>query len=497
MYRLIAFAALLTLAQACCAQGADVPLVRTPGDLAALAPDTQAIEFYADDAAEHYSFEHLPNLASVSTDEQSLVHLADLRTVKHLEIWGLEHPNVALAHLGQWTNLESLRLDGGADTLRRGLRHLKANTKLKRFTTTQSLTQQSARDLGLFERLEYIAANFSRFAGLGTARELLGLPNSKRFAHVELHFRDTVEPEVVRLLAKLPGLAVLDLRWTTPIDDFTEPLRGHEGVREIDFYNHRLTYRMMQNLASCPNLERLHLTCCKGLGDTGLLEFKDHASLQVLDLSYVNGVTPRALKRLRCSKLQNLNLVGCSGVDADSMASVARLPALRELSVGGSESFDDTSMALVARMNHLTSLRLHNAVALTVEGWTELLRMTWLENLNVERCEVPADVLVLLTALTRLRTLNLRGSANMSDDLFLRLTELPMLRYIACDTDRLGEDAQIEVHKRHPALSQVVRPPRNTPYQARWMKTQRKLAELFPEQIRRERLDDSEYWWQD
>ena len=85
----------------------------------------------------------------------------------------------------------------------------------------------------------------------------------------------------------------------------------------------------------------------------------------------------------------------------------------------------------------------------------------------------------------------------MSDDLFLRLTELPMLRYIACDTDRLGEDAQIEVHKRHPALSQVVRPPRNTPYQARWMKTQRKLAELFPEQIRRERLDDSEYWWQD
>lgn len=501
MHRLIALTLLLILAQGCCAQ---VQIVESPEALAALHADTREIEFFAKDSAEVYDFSRLEQLEEITTDEQSLIHLSELRSVRRLTIYGLCHPNVTLWNLRDWTSLESLQFSQGADTFGLGLQFLAGNTGLKRFsarTSGLSLTADAVKYLAEFKQLEFLSASLSTNTALETARALAELRTNEHLTRVEIQCSGDIEPELIQELAKLPSLAVLGVRWTKQVGDITEPLGGHQGLREIAFYNHRVTSRMIQNLASCPNLERLYLTFSKGvgraggIGDAGLLPFKDHASLQVLDLSYVSGVTSEALMQLSCPKLRNLNLVGCGGVTKESLAQIARMPALSELSVGG--ELDDTGMAIIANMRNLASLRLVDMQGLTVEGWTELLSMSWLENLVLEGCTVPADLFPQLAGLRQLRTLSLRGSVNMSDELFLVLAELPELRYIACGTDQLSEEAQIEVHKLHPAVSQIVIPPRNRPYQANWWKTQQRLLELFPDQVRRERADDSEYWWQD
>lgn len=498
MYRLLAMAAVLILAQACTAQDTDLPMVRSPAELDALPADTPAIRIYTEDSAEEYSFGRFVKLTSIATDGRSLIHLSGLKTVTQLEIYGLRAPNVELWNLRDWTSLESIKFEGGTETFELGLQFLVKNTGLKRFSARTSgltLTPEAAKYLAEFKQLEYLSVSLSETTVLATARALAALVSNDHLTRVEVQFSGAVEPEMIAELAKLPGLAVLNARWTKQIRDITEPLRSHAGLREIAFYNRRLTSGTVQNLATCPNLEKLYLTYCKGIGDAGLLPFKDHACLQLLDLSYVSDVTSEALMQLSCPKLRNLNLVGCSGVTKESLANIARMPALSELSVGG--ALDDTGMAIIANMRNLASLRLVDVQGLTVEGWSELLTMDWLENLILEGCTVPADLFPQLTGLGQLRTLSLRDSVNMSDELFLILVELPELRYIACDTDQLSEEAQIEVHKRHPAVSQIVIPPRNRPYQANWWKTQQKLLELFPDQVRRERADDSEYWWQD
>ncbi|MCA8934749.1 MAG: hypothetical protein KDB68_00965 [Planctomycetes bacterium] len=477
-----------------------MPLVRSSTELAALPPDTRAIEFYAEESTDEYSFERFDELTNIRTDGNSLFHLSSLKTVTHLEVSSLNHPNVELWNLREWANLESVSFSLGTKTFGLGLQFLTRNTRLKRFsarTIGLYLTPQAVRYLAEFSQLEYLSGCLAETTAPQTARALAELRTNEHLAQVELGCSGAMVPETVQELAKLPGLSVLDLRGAKLLEDITEPLQRHAGLREVAFYNHRLSPEMLKNLASCPNLQRLYLTYCKGISDTGLLELKDHPSIQQLDLSDVDGVTSTALKQLRCPKLQNLNLANCSGIEAQSVASLAELPVLKEMSVGGNEGFDDKSMALIARMKGLSSLRLYRVEGLSEEGWTELLKMNWLEDLIVYSSDIPPDLLPRLTELENLETLSLRGSVNMSDDLFRKLTGLPRLRYLACDTDCLGEDVQIEVHEQHPGISQVVRPPRNTSYQAQWWKTQEKLWELFPEQVRRERGDDSEYWWQD
>lgn len=80
-------------------------------------------------------------------------------------------------------------------------------------------------------------------------------------------------------------------------------------------------------LAVCSRVERLTLTNCRGLSDTGLIALVENSSsLLALDISNDKHITERSINAIatHCKRLQGLNISGCENISNDSMLTLAQ-----------------------------------------------------------------------------------------------------------------------------------------------------------------------------
>lgn len=80
-------------------------------------------------------------------------------------------------------------------------------------------------------------------------------------------------------------------------------------------------------LAMCSRVERLTLTNCKGLTDSGLIALVENsASLLALDISNDRNITEQSINAIaeHCRRLQGLNISGCDNISNESMVGLAQ-----------------------------------------------------------------------------------------------------------------------------------------------------------------------------
>lgn len=80
-------------------------------------------------------------------------------------------------------------------------------------------------------------------------------------------------------------------------------------------------------LAVCSRVERLTLTNCKGLTDSGLIALvTNSASLHAIDISNDGNITEASILAIadHCKRLQGLNISGCDAISNESMITLAK-----------------------------------------------------------------------------------------------------------------------------------------------------------------------------
>lgn len=80
-------------------------------------------------------------------------------------------------------------------------------------------------------------------------------------------------------------------------------------------------------LAVCSRVERLTLTNCRGLTDSGLIALVENsASLLALDISNDRNITERSINAIaeHCKRLQGLNISNCDSISNESMVALAQ-----------------------------------------------------------------------------------------------------------------------------------------------------------------------------
>lgn len=83
----------------------------------------------------------------------------------------------------------------------------------------------------------------------------------------------------------------------------------------------------VQPLAVCTRVERLTLTSCKNLTDSGLIALvQNSSSLLALDISKDKNITEESINAIaqHCKRLQGLNISGCENVSNESMINLAQ-----------------------------------------------------------------------------------------------------------------------------------------------------------------------------
>lgn len=105
-------------------------------------------------------------------------------------------------------------------------------------------------------------------------------------------------------------------------------------------------------LSVCNRVERLTLTSCKGLTDSGLIALvKDNSHLLALDMSSVDQITDASILAIaeHCKRLQGLNVSGCTRISNDSMAVLAQsCRYIKRLKLNDCRQLGDTAIQAFA-----------------------------------------------------------------------------------------------------------------------------------------------------
>jgi F-box and leucine-rich repeat protein GRR1 len=83
----------------------------------------------------------------------------------------------------------------------------------------------------------------------------------------------------------------------------------------------------VQSLSVCTRVERLTLTNCKNLTDSGLISLVENSNaLLALDISNDKNITEQSINAIaqHCKRLQGLNISGCENISNESMITLAR-----------------------------------------------------------------------------------------------------------------------------------------------------------------------------
>src|SRR5579885_2078659 len=249
---------------------------------------------------------HLTEFPDVTSLDLSLTHITDqgmqeiksLQKVEDLNLYFTEYvTDEGIAAIKDWKHLKRLNLHGTkvGDT---GLEHIAGITTLEALNVGSTLMT----DVGL-----------ERLANLQNLRQLTMGGNELGDAGLQA-------------LRQMPGLTYLDLS-------------GRQGT-DKNVWTIAMSDTGLEAVLTLKQLRELRLGCASiGAGVEGN---------RFATITPVN-VTTRWLEEMKTlSKLESLQLQGCSRVDDDSLAVLATFPALRELDLKGT-AVTDKGIAMFRR----------------------------------------------------------------------------------------------------------------------------------------------------
>lgn len=220
---------------------------------------------------------------------------------------------------------------------------------------------------------------FNAVANLGPAGMgmLAGLP----LTSLELE-ADSIADPAVAALAGHPTLTNLELGGAQIGPAGADALGTLASLRRLYLPSSAITDASVQRLPR--GLRSLHLGHCEAISDAGCAHLARLPGLELIDLSatQVTGAGLRALRALPSLLHADLSFLELG--DAD-IAELAAFPALRSLSVAFSQRLTDTALDTIEALQALEQLDLAST-GITADGIDRLARMPHLRELGVYDC---------------------------------------------------------------------------------------------------------------
>ncbi|KAL7785473.1 hypothetical protein V8C37DRAFT_318650 [Trichoderma ceciliae] len=207
-------------------------------------------------------------------------------------------------------------------------------------------------------------------------------------------------------------------------------------------------------LSVCSRVERLTLTNCRGLSDTGLIALVENSSsLLALDISNDKHITERSVNAIatHCKRLQGLNISGCENISNDSMLTLAQnCRFIKRLKLNECIQLRDNAvLAFAEHCPNILEIDLHQCVQIGNGPITSLLaKGNSLRELRLANCELIDDDAFLSLPPTQvyehLRILDLTSCSRLTDAAVAKIIDAaPRLRNLLLSKCRNITDAAI------------------------------------------------------
>ncbi|KAG5984052.1 hypothetical protein E4U55_006187 [Claviceps digitariae] len=192
-------------------------------------------------------------------------------------------------------------------------------------------------------------------------------------------------------------------------------------------------------LASCTRVERLTLTNCSGLTDSGLIALVSNSpSLLALDISNDENITEKSIIAIaeNCKRLQGLNISGCDNISNESMIHLAQnCKYIKRLKLNECVQLRDNAvLAFAEQCPNILEIDLHQCVQIRNGPITALLsKGSCLRELRLAGCELIDDGAFLSLPEKRtyehLRILDLTSCSRLTDAAVEKIIQVaPRLR---------------------------------------------------------------------
>lgn len=169
-------------------------------------------------------------------------------------------------------------------------------------------------------------------------------------------------------------------------------------------------------IAKCTRLQALDLSGCSNITNAGFAHLTSLSHLRELNLWNCLRLNPSALNILTAlPSLSELCLRGCQPMDDTSMIYIAKVPALCKLDLRACENLRGEELGRLVSCRQLTELNLKCCYALVDAGLSSLGALTSLQILHLNECWQITEIgLSCLKGMTNLRELNLTGCRNIA-----------------------------------------------------------------------------------
>ncbi|KAJ5996729.1 hypothetical protein N7499_006951 [Penicillium canescens] len=204
----------------------------------------------------------------------------------------------------------------------------------------------------------------------------------------------------------------------------------------------------------CKRIERLTLTNCSQLTDTGVSDLVDgNRHLQALDVSELRHLTDHTLNTVsrNCPRLQGLNITGCSKMTDDSLFVVSQnCRQIKRLKLNGVSNISNRSIQSFAEnCPSILEIDLHDCRLVTSPSVTALIiTLRHLRELRLAHCTEIDDSAFLklpeFATYDSLRILDLTACENVKDDAVERIVHAaPRLRNLVLAKCRFITDRSV------------------------------------------------------
>ncbi|KAF7545194.1 hypothetical protein G7Z17_g9378 [Cylindrodendrum hubeiense] len=207
-------------------------------------------------------------------------------------------------------------------------------------------------------------------------------------------------------------------------------------------------------LSVCTRVERLTLTNCRGLTDSGLIALVENSnSLLALDISNDKNITEQSINAIaeHCKRLQGLNISGCENISNESMLTLAHsCKFIKRLKLNECVQLrDDAILAFAEHCPNILEIDLHQCTWIGNAPVTSLLaRGNCLRELRLASCDLIDDDAFLSLPPNRifehLRILDLTSCTRLTDAAVQKLIDVaPRLRNLVLAKCRNITDAAV------------------------------------------------------
>ncbi|KAF4978420.1 hypothetical protein FZEAL_5184 [Fusarium zealandicum] len=207
-------------------------------------------------------------------------------------------------------------------------------------------------------------------------------------------------------------------------------------------------------LAVCTRVERLTLTNCRGLTDSGLIALVENStSLLALDISNDKNITEQSINAIaeHCKRLQGLNISGCESISNESMISLAQnCKYIKRLKLNEcSQLQDDAINSFAENCPNILEIDLHQCSRIGNSPITSLMvKGNCLRELRLASCDLIDDEAFLSLPHGRmfehLRILDLTSCVRLTDAAVQKIISVaPRLRNLVLAKCRNITDAAV------------------------------------------------------